>query len=333
MKAISLFAGAGGDSLGMTMAGIDVVGFVEIDDVAAATHSLNLPHSKRVGSDITRLSDEELLSFRGKIDIIFCGFPCQGYSHAGKKKVDDPRNNLYLEFIRAARVIQPTWIVGENVKRLARVQNIADQIVRGFEEVGYSVVGPTVVQCVRHGVPQKRERCFFVGRLDGINPFSFDALPIIDPPPSLLPLIEDTLDGAVEVVHGRYDITGARLVSPGVAPTGRPATNLVKCSAAGTLSFGKRSGPTHSEILDLSKQAKTIICTYARMPRQFVPLRDNQGVQYLRQLTVRELQQVQGFPASYTFLGDRADQIRQIGNAAPPPVVRVIVEQIVRQKA
>lgn len=330
MKAISLFSGAGGDSLGMTMAGVDVVGFVELDDTAAATHSLNLPHSKRIGSDIMRLSDDELLSFRGKIDIIFCGFPCQGYSHAGKKKMDDPRNNLYLEFIRTARVIQPTWIVGENVKRMARVQDIANQIVRGFEKIGYTVVGPTIIKCVRHGVPQKRERCFFVGRLGGANPFSFDALPVIDPPPPLLPLIEDTLEGAIGVDHQRYGVMGARPVSPGVIPTGKPATNLLKCSAAGTLSFGRRSGSTHSEILDLTKQAKTIICTYARMPRQFVPLCDVNGAHYIRQLTVKELQQVQGFPDSYAFLGDRSDQIRQIGNAVPPPVARLIVDQVVR---
>lgn len=65
------------------------------------------------------------------------------------------------------------------------------------------------------------------------------------------------------------------------------------------------------------------------MPRQFVPLCNEQGIYYLRQLNVRELQQIQGFPSDYTFLGSQIEQITQIGNSVPPPIVYMITKQIV----
>lgn len=332
LKALSLFSGAGGDTLGMSMAGVDVVGFVEIDPTFVKTHLHNIPDSVCIGNDITQIPDETFLPYRGKIDIIFAGFPCQGYSHAGKKDPDDVRNNLYREFIRITRIIKPTWIIGENVKRLTTMKDkdgnpIVNRIIGGFEEIGYSVTKPTIIQCVKYGIPQKRERCFFIGYKGKKNRFSFTNI-LTTEAFSLLPIIEETLEGAI-IINNIYNITNVKQISKNIQPTGRPATNLIKCFNQGNLSFGKRSSAIHSEILDLSKQAKTIICTYGRMPRQFVPLCNDLGIYYLRQLTVRELQQIQGFPASYKFLGSQIEQITQIGNSVPPPIVCAITKQIV----
>lgn len=121
-RAISLFSGAGGDTLGMEEAGYKVVAFSEMDKDAIATHQARFPESvllEHNGSrNIQQLPDAIFSAYTGQIDVLFAGFPCQGFSHADKKKSDDPRNELVHEFVRATRLIQPTWIIGENVKGL-----------------------------------------------------------------------------------------------------------------------------------------------------------------------------------------------------------------------
>jgi len=98
-KAISLFAGCGGDTLGLEQAGYEVIGFVEFWNKAIETHKLNFPNSEFIGEefngDITKIPDEFFKRFEGQIDILFAGFPCQGFSHGGKKDPKDPRNKLF----------------------------------------------------------------------------------------------------------------------------------------------------------------------------------------------------------------------------------------------
>ena len=172
-KAISLFAGCGGDSLGLEKAGFEVIGFVENWKKAIETHKRNFPKSifigESVGGDITRIPDEEFLKYNGKIDILFAGFPCQGFSHAGKKDPNDPRNRLFWEFVRAAELIRPKWVIGENVSGLTHRKtddgkiNVSDMITSAFEEIGYKMAKPKILKAELYGVPQKRRRVFFVG--------------------------------------------------------------------------------------------------------------------------------------------------------------------------
>jgi DNA (cytosine-5)-methyltransferase 1 len=95
-------------------------------------------------------------------------------------------------------------------------------------------------------------------------------------------------------------------------------------------SFGKRDSPIHCEIVDIRQAAKTIICSYDHQPRFFVPLQNASG-SYLRMLLPDELKQIQGFPADYKVLGSVKEQITQIGNAVPPPLIKSIVENIIRK--
>ena len=116
--AISLFSGAGGDSLGLKRAGYNVIAFSEFKKPAIATHLKEFPNSTLISPDsITNIPDEVFEKYTG-IDIIFAGFPCQGFSNAGKKKADDPRNELVHEFVRVVRIIKPRYIIGENVSGL-----------------------------------------------------------------------------------------------------------------------------------------------------------------------------------------------------------------------
>ena len=119
MSAISLFSGMGGDSLGIHNAGLDVVAYSEIETVFQETHNLNFKDCELIGDgNIQNTTDTQLSVYYDTIDLIFAGFPCQGFSHAGKKLPDDPRNTLFREFLRATRLIQPKYIIGENVKGL-----------------------------------------------------------------------------------------------------------------------------------------------------------------------------------------------------------------------
>jgi DNA (cytosine-5)-methyltransferase 1 len=170
MKAISLFSGMGGDTLGIKDAGVDVVAFSEYNKDAIESHLANFPDSELIGNgDITKTTNEELSKY-SNVDLIFAGFPCQGFSNAGKKLPDDPRNTLFKEFSRSASVIKPKIIIGENVKGLLSRKNYSgemyiDVIKREFNALGYHI-RYGLVKCEEHGVPQKRVRLFIVGVLD-----------------------------------------------------------------------------------------------------------------------------------------------------------------------
>ena len=122
MKAISLFSGMGGDTLGFEQANVDVVAYSELRPTFRKTHEANFPDSKVIGenvnSDITKITDEEFKTYENQIQFLFAGFPCQSFSSGGLRKVNDPRNTLFTEFVRAARIIKPDVIIGENVKGL-----------------------------------------------------------------------------------------------------------------------------------------------------------------------------------------------------------------------
>ena len=89
-------------------------------------------------------------------------------------------------------------------------------------------------------------------------------------------------------------------------------------------SFGKRDSPLHSEIIDIRNPSKTIICTYERQPRLFVPIRNLTG-DYIRPFNITELKQIQGFPKDYKLKGTDKEQIIQIGNAVPPSLIEMII--------
>ena len=96
------------------------------------------------------------------------------------------------------------------------------------------------------------------------------------------------------------------------------------------LSFGKRDSCIHGEIIDIRNPSKTIICTYARQPRLFVPLKNKNGY-FLRTLLPDELKQIQGFPLEYQIAGGINDQIIQIGNAVPPPLIELVINCLLKQ--
>ncbi len=336
--AISLFAGCGGDTLGLEKAGFNVLGFVEFWDKAIKTHKLNFPNSEFIGEkyrgDITKIPDEEFKKFEGKIDVLFAGFPCQGFSHAGKKDPNDPRNKLFWDFVRVAKIIKPKWIIGENVAGLLNrktddgITPVADVIVSAFEDIGYKMAKPRLLKAEQYGVPQKRRRVFFIGSRDGLK-FDF-------PLPSkevskLREIIEPTNKNGIlfepSKVFG-YKEKDVFIYESEEEPQGNPHPYLISKINDGKMSFGRRISPWHIEVADLDSPTKTIHCGYSFQPRLFVAVKNKKGV-YIREFTLSELWQIQGFPKEYKFFGSRADIIKQIGNAVPPKLVESIAKKII----
>ena len=114
-------------------------------------------------------------------------------------------------------------------------------------------------------------------------------------------------------------------------PSGKPPTNLIKCYNNDSISFKTRTRSTYSGIEDIDEPSHTILCTYARMPRLFIPMRNGNGL-YLRPFTISELQQLQGFPKEFQFCGSYTSIIKQIGNAIPPGVVTTILSNLFELK-
>ena len=346
-RGISLFAGAGGDTQGMEMCGVDVIGFVEIDPIATKTHLLNFPNSVLIGSNITLIKDEKFAEYEGQIDYLFGGFPCQTFSHGGKKDINDPRGQLYVDFVRATRLIRPKWVIGENVKGILSRKNgdgicMADVVVKAFEAIGYSMKY-RLINASQFGVPQARERVIFIGwpsalsiLADGTPAAVAFAIPESNGRTSCLrDVLEFSLDDAMEMPQriiekipvGKFIIGG----SDESNPTGAPPTNLVKCAENKTelddITYRTRGKSTFSCIVDIDDVSRTLICTYMHMPRLFVPV-DIGARKYMRPYTVLECQRIQGFPDTFRFAGKKTEKIKQIGNAVPPVIIASMIEYL-----
>lgn len=347
MKAISLFSGMGGDTLGMKNAGIVVVAYSEIDKIFQQTHNENFKNCKLIGNgDILKTKDEEFETYKD-IDLIFAGFPCQGFSQAGKKLPEDPRNTLFREFVRATKLCNPKYIIGENVKGLLTRKTkegnmFIDIIKEEFENLGYNITYK-VLKCHEYGVPQKRERLFIIGVKDGVfefpEPFNNN--------PNLKDIVEFDMRDTIKIENDDFDFN--TLPKECIITDmdndqneGKPHPNLrllakdKNYTYAGKtyerrLSFGKRDSSIHGEIVDIRNPSKTIICTYGRQPRLFVPITNKNG-NYLRCFNVDELKQIQGFPKDFIVCGNRVKQITQIGNAVPPPIVKLLCDKLLLQK-
>jgi DNA (cytosine-5)-methyltransferase 1 len=289
---------------------------------------------------------------------------CQGFSHAGKKRADDPRNELVHEFVRAAEHVQPTWIIGENVKGLLSRRGVYPantaprpviEIIKDlFEAKGYKITY-RVIDATEVGVPQLRKRLIYVGHKGDTYPhLPWEMLPTPAEKPTIRALLTSTLEGAIELPALYRPATQPPrfwIATTETAPTGTPHPNLVRLVGGfrnlstkektelghsktekvphvepeGLISFGVRKSSYHGQVLDPDMPCKTIICAYNQCPRLFVGLHNAAtGKYWIRCLTPAECGAIQGFPADYAWRGSAKDRITQIGNAVPPPLAAAV---------
>jgi len=165
--AIDLFAGAGGISLGLVNAGFDVIFASDISTSCAATYTRNFPGIEFHCGDIRELQGRAILHrfclARGELDLLIGGPPCQGFSILGQRKLSDPRNHLFAEFLRVVGEVLPKVVVIENVPGLATMHKgiLLQQIGGCFRDLGYTAECAELL-AAQYGVPQMRWRMFFV---------------------------------------------------------------------------------------------------------------------------------------------------------------------------
>ena len=165
---VSLFAGCGGSSLGYSMAGFRELLAVEWDDHAVETLKANFPDVPVWQGDIAELTVEECLRLTGlqpgELDVLDGSPPCQGFSTAGRRKMDDGRNQLFQEYVRLLRGLRPKVLVMENVSGMVKgkMKLIFVEILRELKASGYKV-SARLMNAMYFGVPQSRERLIFIG--------------------------------------------------------------------------------------------------------------------------------------------------------------------------
>ncbi|TWH48540.1 DNA cytosine methyltransferase [Sporomusa sp. KB1] len=167
-KVVSTFAGCGGSSLGYKLAGGKVLMAVEWDDNAAETYRINHPGTYVYHGDIANLSVQEILNIiglmSGELDIFDGSPPCQGFSMSGKREMHDGRNQLFREYVRLLRGLQPKVFVMENVAGMVKgkMKIIFAAIMRELKASGYNV-SARLMNAMYFGVPQSRPRMIFIG--------------------------------------------------------------------------------------------------------------------------------------------------------------------------
>ena len=298
---------------------------------------------------------------------------CQGFSNAGKKRADDPRNELVHEFVRVVQITRPRYIIGENVHGLLsrqgydpsskRLRPVIDIIRDLFTAIGYNITYK-VLKATDFGVPQERRRLIIVGtksRSDGLYPhMPWDSLSSSTFPNrvgSIREFLETHLDGAMAFNEDNIPDGLSRhywIITRATKATGKPHPNLIRLNngirnksskereedgvdggndpitvEGGLISFGVRRSAYHGQILDPDMPCKTIICTYGSCPRLFVGLYNpDDGSYWVRCLSVKELGQIQGFPADYKWQGNEKEIITQIGNAVPPALCEAVIRSL-----
>lgn len=343
MNCIDLFSGAGGLSYGFQSAGFNVLLGIDNDAKALETFKLNHHKSKTICGDITKITyenDIKPLIGDKKIDVIIGGPPCQGMSLSGFRKLDDPRNKLYLSYIRLVDEIRPEAFVIENVPGLVSLFDgqIKDSIMEKFTEMGYNICYQ-IMCAADYGVPQNRRRVVFVGFKDGTT-FEFPPkkeeivtceMALSDLPPLIDELGTD--DGVIYYTEPQNPYQ--RLM--------RQRSMLVRNHLAAQHSEQVKhiislvpAGGNYKDLPEEYRDTRHFHVAWTRFPADKPAPTIDTGhrhhfhYKYNRVPTVRECARIQSFPDDFIFLGNKTQQFRQVGNAVPPLMAQAIAEQLKR---
>ncbi len=341
-KIIDLFCGCGGLSYGFEMAGFEVA--LAIDMWGDAIKTFNHNHKNEVGrcEDIHNLTKEFLEDFNKDNEIvgIIGGPPCQGFSTVGKRDINDPRNQLYREYCRIVETVKPEFFVIENVKGLLTLSGGAfrQDIHDRFGALGYTVE-EKLVNAADYGVPQNRQRVFFVGIKN--KKFEF-------------PIPQDKHLTCSDALSDMPKITPENGMAEFMEYTSNPNNDYQKLMRKGSsglknnqitihseqtvkiismIKDGGKIGDLPPEYWNIRKYNKAFERMSCNRPSNTVDTGHRNYFHYSenRIPTARENARLQSFPDKFEFLGTKGSQYKQIGNAVPPLLAKAIADAIKSQ--
>jgi len=169
LTAMSLFAGAGGCSLGFKRAGYDILYALELDSATIQTYQANFTQTICLQTDIRNFDFRQQWA-PGELDMLIGGPPCQGFSTAGTRFWDDPRNALLKSYVEALKILRPKWFIMENVEGLltSKGGQYVYEAAKAFIELGYRI-RIDKIYAHEYGIPQRRKRVFIIGNCLGYN--------------------------------------------------------------------------------------------------------------------------------------------------------------------
>ena len=372
MNIIDLFAGCGGLTTGFEMAGFNSVLAVEMDNGAAETYKFNHPNTKVLIEDITKIDKISEYIPKEKLDDgivgVIGGPSCQGYSLSGNRDPKDPRNSLFMDYLRIVREIKPKFFVMENVQGMLSMktktgENVIDLVLSEMDKSGYNV-NYELLNAAEFGVPQARKRVIFVGIRKDLEFIKDEVLPkgwlfgenqiTVEQALMDLPQIK-ACEGVEEQEYSsepqndyqKYCRNGSNKVHNHIAM--RHTKRLVERFEQ--IKFGQSVGDVSEQYAQRKRGDATKVSgksynqnnyrPYPDRPSPTIPasFQSNFVHPYLnRNYTAREGARLQSFPDTYIFKGKRTNmswdkdlsQYQQIGNAVPPLLAKAIAENLVK---
>lgn len=326
---IELFAGAGGLALGLEKAGFRHVLLNEFEKNACDTLRKNRPEWNVLSGDVRGI---DFSSYRGKVDLISGGFPCQAFSYAGKGGgFDDARGTLFFELARAVKEVHPKVLLGENVKGLLSHDGgkTFEVIKNTIAELGYTLIDPRVLKAVMYRVPQKRERIFLIAVRNDLAENVEYQWP--SPYRRVMTLRDafyagELYENDVPASDGAKYPAGKSLVMAQV-PEGGDWRDLPKEVAEKYMGGSYKLGGGKTGMarrLSLDEPSLTLTCSPSqKQTERCHPLET-------RPLSVREYARIQTFPDDWTFCGSLLHQYKQIGNAVPVNLAWAVGRSLIR---
>lgn len=299
IQMVSLFCGAGGLDMGFENQGFQTVWANDFDKDACETHR-EWSSAEVVQGDIGKVDFSSI----PKTDLIAGGFPCQGFSLAGPRKLDDSRNILYRYFVKLVEKKQPKVFVAENVKGLLTLGNgaIIEAILSDFASKGY-VVKPTLVNAADYGVPQDRQRVIIVGiHKDLKKKFTF-------PNP-----IEKKISMAEALKN--------------IDPPEKDEICLAPYSSRYMSRNRKRNWNEQSFTIPAMSKQVTLYPGSPDMVKLGTDLWKFGDGGETRRLSYKEAAAIQTFPKSMKFHGDLTSKYKQVGNAVPVKLAETVAAEI-----
>ncbi len=367
--ALSVFCGAGGCSTGFQRAGYNILFASDIDKSAISSYKANFTKTNCLEADICNIDFEKTLTdlglLVGELDILIGGPPCQGFSTAGMRFWEDPRNALLKQYIQALQTMRPKWFLMENVEGLLTADKgkYIFEIVNALIESGYQI-RVEKIYTQEYGIPQRRKRVLIIGNRLGID--------------FKLPEPQGETHGRIF----RYSDTTLKHTIVGLPQASNNSQEKIAYTSASTNTWEKYLRGTATEVEDhfspkvTDLQLERIKALQPGQTMKDLPIelqhesfkrRANRrvmdgtasekrggapsGLKRLffdepsltitgaatrefihpeadRPLTIREAARIQTFPDDFRFLGTTAEKIQQIGNAIPPLLSYILANHI-----